>query len=98
MAVREVRAEGSRKEAKTQRRHNPLEFVRGPVGFAVGGSALECNRGVWFIEVVDEIISRPLHHTLREHAPCSRPSGRRRAEGIMAVDLAVLAYRLSPKA
>ena len=56
----------------------------------------DATGGIWGVEVVDEIIGRPLHHTLREHAPCSRPSGRRRAEGIMAVDLAVLAYRLKP--
>ena len=93
MAVREVRADDSRKEAKTQRKPGTglCDAWCGPLGFAVGGSALECNRGVWFIEVVDEIISRPLHHTLREHAPYSRPSGRRRAEGIMAVELTVLA-------
>ena len=72
--------------------------TRGAVGFAVGGSPLECNRGVWYITLVLKLISKPLHHTLREHAPCSRPSGRRRAEGIMAVDLAVLAYRLKPNA
>ncbi len=64
--------------------------TRGAVGFAVGGSPLECNRGVWYITIVLKLISRPLHHTLREHAPCSRPSGRRRAEGITAVDLTVL--------
>ena len=56
----------------------------------------DARGGIWDVEVVEEIIGRPLHHTLREHAPCSRPSGRRRAEGIIAVDSAVLAYRLKP--
>ena len=100
MAVREVRADDSRKEAKTQRKPGTglCDAWCGPLGFAVGGSALECNRGVWFMAVVLKLISRPLHRTLREHAPWSRPSGRRRAEGIMAVYSAVLANRLMPKA
>ena len=64
-------ADGSRKETKTQREQNPIESVRAPVGFAVGGSPLECNRRVWFIAVVLKLMSRPLHHTLREYTPCS---------------------------
>jgi len=100
VAVREVRADGSRKETKTQRKQNPFEFVRGPVGFAVGGSSLECNRGVWFIAVVLKLIGRPLHHTLREHAPWSRPAGE---DGPKELWLSIrrywpIAYRLKPNA
>jgi hypothetical protein len=54
---------------------NPLEFVRGPVGFAVGDSPLECNGGVCIVAVVQKVIGRPLHHTLRGRPllpPCSR--------------------------
>ena len=69
----------------------------------------DARGGIWDVEVVEEIIGRPLHHTLlivesqqavssvfqcpcllHPPAPYSRLSGRRRAEGIMAVDLTVL--------
>jgi hypothetical protein len=55
--------------AKTRRHKgswNLFEFVRGPVGFAVGvlevADEKMCN---WVITVVQEFNGRPLHHTLR---------------------------------
>ena len=73
----------------------------------------DARGGIWDVEVVEEIIGRPLHHTLlivesqqavssvvqyasllHPPAPYSRPSGTRRAEEIMAVDLTVLGTRL----
>ena len=103
--------------AKKQRRKENREPVCVMLGAERWVSRSVVNRadargGIWDVAVVEEIIDRPLHHTLlivelqqavssvvqcpstlHPPAPYSRPSGRRRAAGIMAFDLTVLGFR-----
>ena len=62
-------ADGSRKEAKTQRRKENREPFCVMLGAERWVSRSVVNRayargGIWDVEVVEVIIGRPLHHTL----------------------------------
>ena len=78
------------------------------MGFAVGGfrgavvNRADARGGIWDVEVVEEIIGRPLHHTLlllnrnkQFQASSSAPPIAYRLSPI-ASRLSPIAYRLSP--